>query len=169
VIESSSGLVFDSRDQCLRRLEHSFGWIHFSRQFFGLQFGGRLLRVFWLPVRSTSAVVFPASPLFGSPFPRRRTNRTAQSPSFPLDRRAPQPFSAQVAWPGTLSYADSIFHRRMRPPCFCSGRLQFPLAADVAVFVLTPVAGYKLRRCGFLRPGFCKSFISSCFDFCLCL
>jgi hypothetical protein len=99
VIESSSGLVFDSRNQCLRGLEHSFGWIHFSRQFFGLQFGGRLLRVFWLPVRSTSAVVFPAGPMFGSPFPRRRMNRTAQSPSFPLDRRAPHPFfcSGRVA------------------------------------------------------------------------
>jgi hypothetical protein len=41
VVESNSCLVFDSRDQCLRRLEHGFsGWIHFSRQFFGLQFGG---------------------------------------------------------------------------------------------------------------------------------
>jgi hypothetical protein len=47
-------------------------------------------------------------------------------------------------------------------PGASSARLRFSLAANAAIFALTPVVGYKSHPCGFLRPGFCRSFILSC-------
>jgi hypothetical protein len=55
-----------------------------------------------------------------------------------------------------------LFWSGSSAPGASSARLRFSLAADAAIFALTPVAGYKSHPCGFLRPGFCKSFILSC-------
>jgi hypothetical protein len=77
--------------------------------------------------------------------------------------------------PGQVFQHESVPHARAwsLQPCFPlwsgsstpgagSAHLRFSLAADAAVFALTPVAGYKSHPCAFLRPGFCKSFILSC-------
>jgi hypothetical protein len=108
-----------------------------------------------------SAVIFLPCPRAGVRFSASGCHSCVARPRCPVK-------SSSTSRSPTLSAHAWSLH-----PCFPlwsgssapgvgSARLRFSLAADAAVFTLTPVAVYKSRPCGFLRPRFCKSSILSC-------